>query len=277
MTQATKVPTITLNNGVEIPQLGFGNFQVAEDQAEAVVSAALEAGYRSIDTARIYDNERATGAAIAASGIPRDELFVTTKLWNSDQGFDSTLAAFEGSRARLGLDVVDCYLIHWPTSDQAARHETWRALEQLLADGAVRSIGVSNFHVHHLEALLDAFDIVPAMNQVELHPYLQQKQLRAFHAQHGIATEAWGPLGQGKLLDEPTIAKIAARLDRSVAQVMLRWHLDIGNVVIPKSATQSRIVENFDVLDIELTSDDLDAINALDRSERFGPDPDSFG
>lgn len=277
MTQATKVPTITLNDGVEIPQLGFGNFQVAEDQAEAVVSAALEAGYRSIDTARIYDNERATGAAIAASGIPRDELFVTTKLWNSDQGFDSTLAAFEGSRARLGLDVVDCYLIHWPTSDQAARHETWRALEQLLADGAVRSIGVSNFHVHHLEALLDAFDIVPAMNQVELHPYLQQKQLRAFHAQHGIATEAWGPLGQGKLLDEPTIAKIAARLDRSVAQVMLRWHLDIGNVVIPKSATQSRIVENFDVLDIELTSDDLDAINALDRSERFGPDPDSFG
>ncbi|MFH8686241.1 aldo/keto reductase [Streptomyces anulatus] len=270
------VPTVTLNNGVTVPQLGFGVFQVPDDETTAAVSAALEAGYRSIDTAAIYGNEVGVGRALAASGIPREELFVTTKLWNADQGYDATLAAFDASLAKLGLDYVDLYLIHWPTPAHDLYPESWRALEKLAADGRIRAAGVSNFQPAHLRRLLETGTLVPAVNQIELHPGLQQAELRAFHAEHGIATEAWSPLAQGALLTEEALVSIAERHGKSPAQVVLRWHLQLGNVVIPKSVTPERIRQNIDVFDFELSAADMDAVAALDRGMRTGPDPDTL-
>ncbi|MEU2156275.1 aldo/keto reductase [Streptomyces sp. NPDC019396] len=271
------VPTITLNNGVPMPQLGFGVWQVPDDEATKAVATALEAGYRSIDTAAIYENEKGTGRALTASGIARDELFVTTKLWNSEQGYDSTLRAFDASLERLGLEYVDLYLIHWPVPAKNAYVDTYKAFEKLLADGRAKAIGVSNFLPEHLERLLGETSVVPAVNQIELHPQLQQTESRTLHAKHGIATEAWSPLGSGRgLLDVPTIVAIARKHGRTPAQAVLRWHLQMGNVVIPKSVTPTRIEENIDILDFELDADDLAAFAALDENRRLGPDPASF-
>ncbi|MFD9739069.1 aldo/keto reductase [Umezawaea sp. NPDC059074] len=272
----TAVPTVTLNNGVTMPQLGFGVFQVPDPETAAAVSHALEVGYRSIDTAAIYGNEVGVGQALASSGIARDDLFVTTKLWNSEQGYDATLRAFDASMDKLKLDYLDLYLIHWPTPARGLYTDTWKAFAKLAADGRVRSVGVSNFQPNHLTEIVEATGLVPAVNQVELHPRLTQEPLRAFHAEHGIVTEAWSPLGQGKgLLDDPAIAAVAAKYDRSPAQVVLRWHLQLGNVVIPKSVTPSRIAENLDVFDFELADADVAALSALNVDSRVGPDPDT--
>ncbi|MFD0150818.1 aldo/keto reductase [Streptomyces sp. NPDC055721] len=260
-----------------MPQLGFGVWQVPDDEAAAAVSTALEAGYRSIDTAAIYQNERGTGQAVAASGIPREELFVTTKLWNSEQGYDATMRAFDASLDKLGLDHVDLYLIHWPLPSKDAYVDTYRAFEKIHAEGRARAIGVSNFLPEHLERLIGETSVVPAVNQIELHPQLQQTASREAHARHGIATEAWSPLGQGKgLLEVPAIVAIARKHERTPAQVVLRWHLQLGNVVIPKSVTPSRIRENIDVFDFTLDPEDLAAIAALDENRRIGPDPAEF-
>ncbi len=273
----SKVPFVTLNNGVRMPRLGFGVWQVDDSEATAAVSTALEAGYRSIDTAAVYGNEEGTGKALTTSGLPRDELFVTTKLWNADQGYDSTLRAFDASLSRLGLDYVDLYLIHWPVARQDRYVDTYRALEKIHSEGRAKAIGVSNFQPHHLRRLLDETSVVPAVDQIELHPQFQQREARAFHAEHGIVTEAWSPLGQGRgLLEDETLGRIAGKHGKSPAQVVLRWHLQIGNVVIPKSVTPSRIRENIDVFDFELDDADLAAIAALDSGRRLGPDPDTF-
>ncbi len=277
-TTPSPVPSVTLNNGVEMPQLGFGVWQVPDDEATAAVATALEAGYRSIDTAAIYGNEEGTGKALAASGLPREELFVTTKLWNSDQGYDTALRAFDASLAKLGLEYVDLYLIHWPQPRRNAYAETWRALERIAGEGRARAVGVSNFHAPHLRRVIAEGTVVPAVNQIELHPRLPQAELRALHAEHGIATEAWSPLGQGKgLLDSPVIGRVAERYGRTPAQVVLRWHLQLGNVVIPKSVTPSRIRENIDVFGFELDTADLAALAGLADGTRLGPDPDTFG
>ncbi|MFJ6695071.1 aldo/keto reductase [Streptomyces sp. NPDC091272] len=274
----SKVPSLTLNNGVEMPQLGFGVWQVPDEEATAAVSTALEAGYRSIDTAAVYHNEEGTGRALASSGIARDELFVTTKLWNDMQGYDSALRAFDTSLGKLGLDYVDLYLIHWPAPGQGAFVDTFRAFEKILADGRARAIGVSNFLPEHLETLLAETSVVPAVNQIELHPQLQQGELRTFHAGRSIATEAWSPLGQGKgLLEVPTVVAVARKHGKTPAQAVLRWHLQLGNVVIPKSVTPSRIAENIDVFDFELDADDMAAFAALDEGKRLGSDPAVVG
>ncbi|MFE0106211.1 aldo/keto reductase [Streptomyces sp. NPDC059009] len=273
---APAVPTVTLNNGVEIPQLGFGVFQVPDDETTAAVASALEAGYRSLDTAAIYGNEAGVGRAVADSGLAREDLFITTKVWNADQGYDATLAAFDASLDKLGLDYVDLYLIHWPTPARDLYLDTWRALEKLAADGRVRAAGVSNFQPAHLRRLVDESSLVPAVNQIELHPGLQQSELRSLHTELGIATEAWSPLAQGALLGEAAIAEIAERHRKSPAQVVLRWHLQLGTVVIPKSVTPARIRENIDVFDFTLADDELAAIAALDRGLRTGPDPDTL-
>ncbi|MGW5287090.1 aldo/keto reductase [Rhodococcus pyridinivorans] len=275
MTSST-IPTVTLNNGVEIPQLGFGVFQIPEDETTAAVSSALETGYRHIDTAAIYGNEAGVGRALADSGLSRDELFITTKVWNSDQGYDATLRAFDTSLAALGLDRLDLYLIHWPTPARDLYADTWRALERLVEEGRLRAAGVSNFQPAHLQRLLDGSSLVPTINQIELHPGLQQSELRAFHAEHGIATEAWSPLAQGAVLNDEEITSIAERTGKSPAQVVLRWHLQLGNVVIPKSVTPSRIRENFEVFDFELTDEDMSTIAGADRDLRTGPHPDQF-
>ncbi|MGW3140303.1 aldo/keto reductase, partial [Streptomyces sp. NPDC001139] len=269
---SSKVPPIILNNGVEMPQLGFGVWQVPDDEAERAVATALEAGYRSIDTAAIYGNEEGTGKAIAASGVPREDIFVTTKLWNSEHGYDATLAAFDVSLRKLGLEYVDLYLIHWPTPARDKYVDTYKAFEKLLADGRVRAIGVSNFEPEHLRRLIDETSVIPAVDQIELHPHLQQLAAREFHKEQGIATEAWSPLGSGKgLLEVPAIVAIAQKHGRTPAQVVLRWHLQLGNVVIPKSVTPSRIKENIEVFDFSLDTEDLAAISALneDRSRRL--------
>ena len=270
------IPTTTLNNGVEIPQLGFGVFQIPEEETTAAVTAALEAGYRHIDTAAIYGNEAGVGRALATSGIPREELFVTTKLWNTEQGYDSALRAFDASLAALGLDYIDLYLIHWPAPERDLYLDSWRALEHLVKEGRIRAAGVSNFQRAHLQRLLDSSDLVPALNQIELHPGLQQVELRAFHAEHGIATEAWSPLAKGELLNDPVITEIADRLGRTPAQVILRWHLQLGNIVIPKSVTPERIRQNIEVFDFELGAAEMDAIVPLERDLRTGPHPDRF-
>ncbi|MFE5022053.1 aldo/keto reductase [Streptomyces sp. NPDC056656] len=273
----SKVPPIILNNGVEMPQLGFGVWQVPDAEAETAVATALEAGYRSIDTAAIYGNEEGTGKAIAASGIAREKLFVTTKLWNADQGYDATLRAFDASLDKLGLDYLDLYLIHWPLPSKDSYVDTYKALEKIYADGRAKAIGVSNFLPEHLERLLSETSIIPAVNQIELHPHLQQRAAREFHAEQGITTEAWSPLGQGKgLLEVPAIVAIAQKHGRTPAQIVLRWHVQLGNVVIPKSVTPSRIVENIDVFDFELDVEDIAAISALNEDRRLGPDPATF-
>ncbi|MEV2245650.1 aldo/keto reductase [Streptomyces sp. NPDC049970] len=270
------VPTVTLNNGVTIPQLGFGVFQIPDDETTAAVSGALEAGYRSIDTAAVYGNESGVGRALAESGLPREDLFITTKLWNADQGYDSTLAAFEASLAELGLDYLDLYLVHWPAPARDLYVDTWRALEKLLADGRIRAAGVSNFQPSHLRRLLGESSLVPAVNQVELHPGLQQVDVRAANAGHGIVTEAWSPLAQGALLNEEALTLLAERHGKTPAQVVLRWHLQLGNVVIPKSVTPARVRQNIDVFGFELSAADMEAIAGLDRGMRTGPDPDTL-
>jgi diketogulonate reductase-like aldo/keto reductase len=273
----SKVPPIILNNGIEMPQLGFGVWQVPDDEAEQAVATALESGYRSIDTAAIYGNEEGTGKAIATSGIPREDLFVTTKLWNSDQGYDSTLRAFDTSLEKLGLDYLDLYLIHWPLPSRGKYIDTYKAFEKLYSDGRVKAIGVSNFYPEYLERLIEATSVIPAVNQIELHPQLQQHAVREYHAQQGIATEAWSPLGSGKgLLEVPAIVAIAQKHNRTPAQIVLRWHIQQGNVVIPKSVTPSRIRENIDVFDFSLDAEDIAAISALNEDRRLGPDPATF-
>ncbi|NKX88847.1 aldo/keto reductase [Nocardia coubleae] len=274
--ESSPVPTIVLNDGNVIPQLGFGVFQVPEEDVTTVVAEALKVGYRSIDTAAIYGNEEGVGRAIRASGIPRDEIYVTTKLWNSEQGYDSTLRAFDTSMQRLGLDYLDLYLIHWPVPKAGRFVDTFRAFQALKSQGRVKSIGVSNFRIPDLEQVIAETGEIPTVNQIELHPTLAQPELRTFHANNAIATEAWSPLGQGTLLDDPTIVSLAKELDRTPAQVIIRWHLQLGNIVIPKSVTPSRIAENFDVFTFELDADAMAAINRLDRGTRVGPDPATF-
>ncbi|MFS0786442.1 aldo/keto reductase [Shouchella sp. 1P09AA] len=265
---------VTLNNQVKMPQLGFGVWKVKNEEAQPAVAHALQTGYTSIDTAMIYQNEEGVGRAIQASEIDREDLFITTKVWNADQGFDKTLAAFETSIEKLGLDYVDLYLIHWPTPDFDQYIETYQALEKLYKDGRVRAIGVCNFHIEHLERLLNECDVPPVLNQVECHPYLAQNELRAFCEEHNIYLEAWSPLDQGQeLLQDEVIVKIAEEQQKTPAQVVLRWHLQRGTIVIPKSVTPSRIEENFNVFHFELTDEHMNAINQLDRNQRRGADP----
>ncbi|MFC7448167.1 aldo/keto reductase [Rhodococcus daqingensis] len=280
MTSVSPVPDVTLNDGNTIPQLGFGVWQVPDDESYTAVTSALSIGYRSIDTAAIYGNEVGTGRAIADSGIARDELFVTTKLWNGSGETwtaDTVRREFDASLDRLGLDYLDLYLIHWPRAMREDYVAIWRAFTELRAEGRVRSIGVSNFQPAQLSRVIDETSVVPAINQIEVHPDFAQPQLRAFHADHGIVTEAWSPLGQGgALLDDPVLARIAEKHQRSTAQVALRWHLQLGNVIIPKSVTPYRIRQNIEVFDFELDSEDLAAIADLDAGNRLGPDPDEF-
>jgi 2,5-diketo-D-gluconate reductase A len=276
MTNATEVPAITLHDGVEMPQLGFGVFQIPPEETQEKVEEALAVGYRHVDTAAAYRNEAGVGAAIAATGVRREDVFVTTKLWNSEQGYDSTLRAFEKSIERLGTGHVDLYLIHWPLPARDLFLETWRAFERIQEEGGARSIGVSNFRIEDLERLEREAERRPTVNQIELHPRLQQPELRAWLAEHDVATEAWSPLAQGDLLEDGTIETVAAHRDRTPAQVILRWHLQIGNVVIPKSSNPERIRENFEVFDFELSEDDMAALERLDEGERTGPDPATF-
>ena len=271
------VPSLVMNNGIQIPQLGFGVFLIPPEETEKAASDALSAGYRLIDTAQGYRNEEGVGAAIASAGIQRDELFITTKLTNSEQGYDKALRAFDESMNKLGLDVLDLFLIHWPQPMFDQYVETWRAFERLLADGRVSSIGVSNFEIEHLERLLAETDVVPAVNQVELHPEFPQEELREFHAEHGILTESWGPLGQGKgLLENPHILDVARGKGRTPGQVVLRWHIQVGNVVIPKSVNPDRIRENIDIFDFELDEADMRAIEQVRTGRRLGADPNYF-
>ncbi len=270
----TEQTHITLNDGNRIPQVGLGVWQTPDDEAAPAVKAALDAGYRHVDTAAVYENEEGVGRGIKQSGVARGEIFLTTKLWNVDQGYDSTLKAFDASLKRLGTDYVDLYLIHWPSPHRGLFVDTWKAFIKLKEEGRAKSIGVSNFYPEHLEKIIGETGVVPVINQIELHPDFQQKTTRAFHDTHKITTQSWSPLGQGKLLNNPVIGKIAERLGRTPAQVIIRWHIDNGLVVIPKSVTPSRIVENFNVFDFTLSSDDLAELNALDDAgARIGPDP----
>lgn len=271
--------TTKLANGVEMPWLGLGVFKVEEGaDLIAAVKAAIKHGYRSIDTAAIYGNESGVGQAIrealAENGIAREELFVTSKVWNQDQGYDETLAAFDASLSKLGLDTLDLYLIHWPVAGKYK--DTWRALEKLYKDGRVRAIGVSNFHVHHLQDLLSTAEIKPMVDQVEFHPYLTQNDLLSFTKEQGIQLEAWSPLMQGELLNQPVLQEIAAKHNKSVAQTILRWDLQKGVVTIPKSIKEHRIVENASIFDFELSPEDMEKIDALNQDRRVGPDPDNF-
>lgn len=268
--------TLELNDGHRIPQLGLGVYKIADAIAADTVQVALEAGYRHVDTAALYANERGVGEGLARVGLPRAEVFVTTKVWNDRHGYDETLRAFDESLAKLGLDYVDLYLIHWPAPRQDRYVDTYRALETLRADGRARSIGVSNFHTHHLDRLLTETDIVPAVNQVELHPWLVQTEVRAYNAAHDIRTEAWSPLARGRAIGDPTLDGIGARYGKSAAQVVLRWQLQLGNIVIPKSVTPERIRENLDVFDFTLAESDIAEISALDAGERTGKDPDDL-
>ncbi|HWV35330.1 MAG TPA: aldo/keto reductase [Thermomicrobiales bacterium] len=267
-------PTITLNNGIEMPQLGYGVWQIPDEEAAQAVGTALAAGYRSIDTAAVYGNEEGVGRGIAESGIAREDLFITTKLWNEKQGYDSTLKAFDRSLHELKLDYVDLYLIHWPLPARDLYIETWRAFEKLYADGLIKAIGVSNFLPEHLDRLLAASDVVPAVNQIELHPYLQQSALRTYDREHGIATEAWSPLAKGnELLQDPVLTSLGERHGKSPAQIVLRWHIQLGNIVIPKSVTPARIRENMEIFDFELSPEEMAQIATLNTNTRTGGDP----
>ncbi len=267
--------TITLNNGVKMPYVGLGVWQM-KDENEAVnaVKSAISAGYRSIDTAAVYENEEAVGRGVKESGVSREELFITSKVWNSDQGYDATLKAFEASLKRLDMDYLDLYLIHWPVEGKYV--DTWKAMEKLYNDGLVKAIGVSNFHQHHLEDLFEAGTVKPVVNQVETHPRLNQAALKAFCKENDIALEAWSPLGQGKLLDEAVLKEIGEKHGKSSAQVILRWHLQNGTIIIPKSVHENRIKENADLFDFELSTEEMSKVDGLNKDERFGPDPDNF-
>lgn len=268
---------ITLNNGLKMPQLGFGVWQVKNEEANEAVAKALQTGYRSIDTAMIYKNEEGVGKAIKEAGIPREELFITTKVWNSDQGFDNTLRAYEESLERLGLDYVDLYLIHWPTPEFDQYIDTYKALEKLYHDGRVKAIGVCNFEIEHLDRLLKECDVKPVLNQVECHPFFAQNELKDYCAKHDIFVEAWSPLHQGgEVLQNESIKNIAEKHGKTPAQIVLRWHLQNNTIVIPKSVTPSRIEENFNVFNFELTANEMNEINNLNRNERKGPNPNEF-
>ncbi|MBC3189606.1 aldo/keto reductase [Pseudonocardia sp. C8] len=272
------VPTIKLNDGREIPQLGFGVFQIEPGRTAEKVTAAFDVGYRHIDTAQMYGNEEGVGKAIADSGIPRDELWITTKLANDGHGREEAVRRLDESLTRLGLDHVDLYLIHWPRPHDDRYVETWQGFEDALASGKARSIGVSNFQIPHLERLARETSTVPAVNQIEFHPNLVQRELREYHQQHDIATEAWSPIGQGKgLLEAPELKELAATYGKTPAQVVLRWHIQLGNVVFPKSGDPGRIRENFEIFDFALSDADVAAIEKLDAGRRLGPDPDTFG
>jgi 2,5-diketo-D-gluconate reductase A len=270
------VPDITLNNGVTIPQLGFGVFQIKPEDTKQATLAALEVGYRHIDTAQMYGNEKEVGEAVRESGVDRDDIFVTSKLNNSSHAYDDALGAFDQTLKALGFDYLDLFLIHWPLPKVGDYVETWKAMEEIYGSGRVKAIGVSNFQRHHLRRLFDETRTVPAVNQIEVHPYLAQDDLRAFDAQNGILTEAWSPIAQGKVLEDPTLVKIGEAHDKSPAQVTLRWHIQRGDIVFPKSVTRSRVEENFDVFDFELSDDQMQEVTGLDRDERIGPDPDEF-
>lgn len=272
----TTVPNITLNNGVEIPQLGFGVFQIEPEKTKEATLVALEVGYRHIDTAEMYGNEKEVGQAVRASGIDRSEIFVTSKLNNNKHDPDDALKAFDQTLADLDIGYLDLFLIHWPLPAVGDYVETWRAMEQMYASGNVRAIGVSNFHVPHLERLARETDTVPAVNQIEVHPYLTNEQVRAYDREHGIATEAWSPIAQGGVLNDPVIVAVAERLHRSPAQVTLRWHIQRGDIVFPKSVTRSRVEENFALFDFALSDEDMDAITKLNKDERTGFNPDEF-
>jgi 2,5-diketo-D-gluconate reductase A len=270
-------PTVPLRDGGLIPQIGFGVFQVPPEETQRAVETALEVGYRHVDTAAAYGNEAAVGAALTATGLARGEVWVTSKCWNSDHGYDRARAALETTLEKLGTDHLDLYLIHWPVPGQDRYIETWRAFETAKSEGLSTSIGVSNFHVDHLERLLDETDVVPVLNQIELHPWLQQRTLREFHTAHGIATEAWSPIAQGGAhLEDSTLTAIAAAHGVSVAQVILRWHLDLGHVIIPKSVHRERMKANLDLFGFSLDDEDRERIAGLDSGERTGPDPDDF-
>jgi 2,5-diketo-D-gluconate reductase A len=270
------VPTLTLNNGVEIPQLGFGVFQIPPEETAAATRSALEIGYRHIDTAQMYGNEKEVGQAVRESGLDRSEVFVTSKLNNNRQSRDDILRSFDRTLEALGFDQLDLFLIHWPlpgVSDYAAR---WKVMEEIYAGGRVRAIGVSNFQPHHLRTLFGASEVRPAVNQVEVHPFLTQDALRAFNADHEIVTEAWAPIARGKVDDDAVIRGVAEQVGKTPAQVTLRWHVQRGDVVFPKSVTRSRVEENFDIFDFELDEGQMAAISGLNRDQRTGPDPDTF-
>lgn len=272
----TEPLSLSLNDGTTIPQLGFGFWQTPADEAAKVCLKALEVGYRHLDTAAIYGNEAGVGAGVRDSGLGREEIYLTTKVWNTDQGYDATLKAMDSSLSLLGMDYVDLYLIHWPAPSKGLYAETWKALVRLKEEGKARSIGVSNFKVPHLDRIIGETGVTPVLNQIELHPRWQQREMRAADAERGVATESWSPLGQGKLLSDPALTAIAAKHGKSPAQVVIRWHLDSGLVVIPKSVTPSRIAENFDVFGFRLDAEDMAAIAALDAPDgRIGPDPDN--
>jgi 2,5-diketo-D-gluconate reductase A len=277
MTTETTAPHLELNHGHRIPQLGFGVFQVPPDETAEAVTRALDVGYRLIDTAAMYGNEAGVGEAIAKSDLDRGDVFVTTKLANDAHGRDATLRAFDHSLEQLGFDYVDLYLIHWPIPKNDLYVETWRALCELRESGRARSIGVSNFLIEHIERIIHATGEVPAVNQIEVHPRYQEDELRRYLGEHAIVTEAYSPLGQGRVLKDPKITEIARTHDRSPAQVVLRWHIQLGNVVIPKSVTPSRIEENFRIFDFELSDSEMETIKELDAGERIGPDPKTFG
>lgn len=271
------IPQVILNDGNRIPQLGFGVYKIPAPQTAEAVATALDAGYRHIDTAAFYENEQGVAEGIRRSGVDRSDVFVTTKVWWTENGYDSTLRSFDASLQRLGFDTVDLFLIHWPAPASDRYVETWRALERIRDEGRARSIGVANFHIHHLERLARESGTVPAVNQVELHPWLPQADVRAYDAAHGIATESWAPLARGRVLGDPALQAIAVKHGVTPAQVVIRWQLQLGNVVIPKSSTPERIRENIDVFGFELDADDLGVIAALETGERTGKDPDELG
>lgn len=271
------VPVLKMNDGNTIPQLGYGVWKISDEDAEGSVLQALKTGYRHIDTAKIYNNEGGVGRGIAASDIAREKIFITTKVWNSDQGYDETLKAFDESAKRLGVKTIDMYLIHWPMPVRDQFVETWKALIRLRQENRVRSIGVCNFRIADLERLIKETGVAPAVNQVELHPQFQQKELRIFHEKNNILTEAWAPLGRGLFFDDPLLQSIAKEHSKTVAQIVLRWHMELGTIAIPKSQSAARMAENFDIFDFKLTASDHDKIASLDKIDgRMGPNPDEF-